>query len=92
LGIAGVGSAAAGVYFAAKASDDFSKVEKKYDPNLEKEGKNASIAAWVLCGAGAAALTTGFIVGFSGGSSSPSVALAPVVGPGSAGATLGGRF
>jgi hypothetical protein len=92
LGIAGVGSAGAGVYFAVKARDDFSKTETKYDPSLEKEGKNASVAAWVLCGAGAAALVTGLIVGFSGGSSSSSVALAPVVGPGTAGATLGGSF
>jgi hypothetical protein len=92
LGIAGVGAAGVGVYFAVKAKDDFSKVETKYDPSLEKEGKNASIAAWVLCGAGAAAVVTGLIVGFSGGSSSSSVALAPVMGPGTAGATLGGSF
>ena len=92
LGIAGVGSAAAGGYFAVKARDDFSKVQQKYDPILENEGKSASTTAWVLCGAGAAALATGLIVGFSGGSSSSSVALAPVVGPGTAGATLGGSF
>jgi hypothetical protein len=92
LGIAGLGSAGAGVYFAVKAKDDFSKVETKYNPSLEKEGKNASIAAWVLCGAGAAALATGLIVGVSGSSNSSSMALAPVVGPRIAGATLGGTF
>ena len=92
LGIAGVGSAGVGGYFAAKALDDFSKVEKKYDPSLEKQGKTEAKTAWILGGAGVAALTVAIIVGASGGSSPPAVALAPVVGPGAAGATLSGSF
>ena len=92
LGIAGIGSAGAGGYYAYKAVSDFSKVEKKYDPGLESEGKTDRKAAWILCGAGAAALTVAIIVGASGSSSSPAVALAPVVGPGAAGASLSGSF
>jgi tetratricopeptide (TPR) repeat protein len=92
LGIAGVGSAGLGGYFAYKAVDNFSKVEKKYDPSLESEGKTDRKAAWILGGAGAAALTIAIIVGASGDSSSSAVALAPIVGSGAAGASLSGRF
>jgi hypothetical protein len=81
-----------GGYFAYKAVDNFSKVEKKYDPSLESEGKTDRKAAWILGGAGAAALTIAIIVGASGDSSSSAVALAPIVGSGAAGASLSGRF
>ena len=92
LGIAGVGSAGLGGYFAYKAVDNFSKVEKKYAPSLESEAKTDRKAAWILGGVGAAALTVAIIVGASGDSSSSAVALAPMVGSGAAGASLNGRF
>lgn len=92
LGVAGVGGVAVGVVFTKMAQDKFSQVEKKYDPAAEKKGKDFATYQWVCYGSGAALLTTAIIVGASGGSSSPSVALAPVVGPGVAGATLSGSF
>jgi tetratricopeptide (TPR) repeat protein len=91
LGAVGVGSVLAGVYCTVTALDRFSKVEKKYDPSVEKEGNNFAKAQWVGYGLGAALITTAIIVGASGGSSS-SVALAPAVGPGSAGAVMSGSF
>jgi hypothetical protein len=92
LGIAGVGGVAAGGLFTALALDRFSKVEKKYDPAVEKQGKQFATLQWVCYGSGAALLTTAIIVGASGGSSTPAVALAPAVGPGIAGASLSGSF
>jgi hypothetical protein len=92
LGIAGVGSVAAGGYFTAMALDRFSKVQTKYDPALEKQGKDDAKYQWICYGAGGALLTTAIIVGATGQSSSPAVALAPAVGPGLAGATLSGSF
>src|ERR1039457_3878564 len=76
----------------ALALDRFSKVEKKYDPATEKQGKEFATLQWVCYGSGGALLTTGIIVGASGGSSSSAVALVPAVGPGLAGATLSGSF
>ena len=92
LGVTGVAAVAAGGAFTALALDRFSKVEKKYDPATEKQGKEFATLQWVCYGSGAALLTTAIIVGASGGSSSPAVALAPAVGPGLAGATLSGSF
>ena len=92
IGLASVGTAAAGGFFTAKGLDDFSKVETKYDPTLEKQGKDAINAGWICYGVGAAGLITALIIGSSGGGSSPGVALAPAVGPGTAGAVVGGRF
>ena len=92
LGIVGVGGVAAGGLFTALTLDRFSKVQKKYDPSLEKQGKEFATLQWVCYGSGAALLTTAIIVGASGGSPSPLAALAPAVGPGMAGATLGGSF
>ena len=92
LGIAGVGGVAAGGLFTALALDRFSKVEKKYDPAVEKQGKQFATLQWLCYGSGAALLTTAIIVGASGGSSAPAVALAPAVGPGIAGASLSGSF
>ena len=92
LGIAGVGGVAAGGYFTAMMLDRFSKVQKKYDPALEKEGKDDAKYQWYCYGAGGAALIAAIIVGSTGGGSSPAVSLAPAVGPGGAGATLSGSF
>jgi hypothetical protein len=92
LGGLGVGSAIAGVYCTVTALDRFSTIEKKYDPSAEKEGNTLAKVQWVGYGLGAALITTAIIVGVSGGESSPSVALAPVVGQGSAGAVLSGSF
>ena len=92
LGVVGVGGIAAGGLFTALMLDRFSKVQKKYDPSLEKQGKDYAKLQWVCYGSGAALLTTAIIVGASGGSSSSAVALAPTVGPGIAGATLSGSF
>ena len=92
LGITGVAAVVAGGAFTALALDRFSKVQKKYDPATEKQGKQFATLQWVCYGSGAALLTTAIIVGASGGSSSSAVALAPTVGPGLAGATLIGSF
>ena len=92
LGITGVGGLAAGGVCTALALDRFSKVQKKYDPAVEKQGKDFAIYQWIGYGAGAALLTTAIIVGSGGSSSPPPVALAPVVGPGAAGAALSGSF
>jgi len=92
LGIAGVGGLAAGGIFTALTLDRFSKVQTKYDPAVEKQGKAFAIAQWICYGSGSALLTTAIIVGAGGSSSPPAVALAPVVGPGAAGATLSGSF
>jgi len=91
LGIVGVGGIAAGGFFTALTLDRFHKVQTKYDPAVEKEGKKFAVLQWVCYGSGAALLTTAIIVG-SGGSSQPRVALAPAVGPGLAGASLSGSF
>ena len=91
IGITGVGALATGGLFTYLALDKFSKVESKYDPSMEKTGKNYAIGAGVCYGIGGAALVTAIILGATGGSSGP-VALAPAVGPGIAGATLSGSF
>jgi len=91
LGIVGVGGIAAGGFFTALTLDRFHKVQTKYDPAVEKEGKKFAVLQWVCYGSGAALLTTAIIVG-SGGGSQPRVALAPAVGPGLAGASLSGSF
>jgi hypothetical protein len=92
LSMSGIATIAAGGFFTFKALDDFSKVQKKYDPKLADEGKKFALAQWVCYGAGGALLLTGLIIGATGSSSSPGVALAPAVGPGRAGATLSGSF
>ncbi len=92
LGVLGGAGIVTGGVFTALALDRFSKVQKKYDPTVEKQGKQFATLQWVCYGSGAALLTTAIIVGATGGSSSSAVALAPAVGPGVAGATLSGRF
>jgi hypothetical protein len=91
LGIAGVGALATGGVLTYLALDKFSKVESKYDPSLEKSGKSLAVGAGVCYAIGGVALVSGIILGVTGGSSG-AVALAPAVGPGSAGATLSGSF
>jgi hypothetical protein len=92
LGVTGVAAVGVGAVCTFKALDDFSKVQKKYDPKLEDEGKKLATAQWVGYGVGGALLLTAIIVGSSGGGSASGVALAPAVGSGSAGATLAGTF
>ncbi len=92
LGVMGGAGLAAGGVFTALALDRFSKVQKKYDPAAEKQGKEFATLQWVCYGSGAALLTTAIIVAATGGRSSPAVALAPAVGPAAAGATLSGSF
>jgi predicted outer membrane lipoprotein len=92
LGITGVGGLAAGGVFTALALDRFSKVQRKYDPTLEKQGKDFAIYQWIGYGSGGVLLTTAILVGAGGTSSPPAVALSPVLGPGAAGATLSGSF
>ena len=92
LGVAGVGVLVAGGVCTAVALNKFSKVETKYDPTTEKQGKDFAKYQWIGYGVGAPLLIAAIIVGASGGSSSPAVALAPVIGPGAAGATLSGSF
>jgi hypothetical protein len=92
LGLTGATAVGIGALCTLKALDDFSKVQKKYDPALEDEGKRLAVAQWIGYGVGGALLVTAIVVGTSGGGSSSGVALAPVVGPGSAGATLAGTF
>jgi hypothetical protein len=92
LGIVGVGGAGLGTYFAVTAQDRFSQVQKKYDPDLEKQGKSYRTGAIICFGAGGAAILAAIIVGASGGSPSGPVALEPMVGPQVAGARLSGRY
>jgi tetratricopeptide (TPR) repeat protein len=92
LGIAGVGSAGLGTYFAITAQDRFSKVEKKFDPTLEKQGKSYRTGAWICFGAGGAALLAAVIVGSTGGSSSGTVAMSPMVLPSGAGAVVSAHY
>ena len=91
IGITGVGALVAGGIFTFKSQDDFKKVETKYDPSLEKQGKNYAVGAGICYGVGGAAILGAIILGVTGGSSGQ-VALAPAVGPGVAGATLSGSF
>jgi hypothetical protein len=91
LGIAGVGVLGGGGYLSYLAMDRFNQIEKKYDPDKEKQAKNYVIGAGVCYGVGGAVLLTAIIIGATGGSSGQ-VALAPTVGPGMAGAALGGSF
>jgi tetratricopeptide (TPR) repeat protein len=91
LGIIGAAGVGAGAYCTVVALDRFSKVEKQYDPAVERDGKNYAKYQWIGYGAGGALIATALIVGFSGGRSS-SLALAPTVGPSSAGAFVSKSF
>lgn len=91
LGIVGVGGLGGGGYLTYLAKQRFDDVEVKYDRDKESQGKRYVIGAGICYGAGGALLLTAIIVGATGGSAGP-VALAPVVGPSMAGASLGGSF
>jgi hypothetical protein len=92
--LGGVGAAAiiTGGICSLMAASRFSDVEKKYDPGKESDGKIFAAVQWIGYGVGAAAVTTAVILALTGGHSSGPVALAPVVGPGQAGAAVGGSF
>lgn len=91
LGGVGAASVLAGVYCTTLALDRFSKVEKRYDSDAEKEGKAFAAAQWVGYGLGAALITTAVIVGTTGSASS-AVAFAPSIAPDGAGAIVTGQF
>jgi len=92
LGFAGFTTLGVGGYWTYKGLKDFRTVEDKYDPAVEKRGKDTMTNAYVCYGVGGAAVLVAIIVGASGGSSSPEVALAPFVGPGGGGAVVSGSF
>jgi hypothetical protein len=92
LGGVGVAALVTGGVCSLMAASKFSDVAKKYDPGKESDGKTFATVQWVGYGVGAAAVTTAVILAVTRPSSSGSVAFAPAVGPGQAGAVLGGRF
>ena len=91
IGITGVGALAAGGVFVYMAHKKAGDLASKYDPSQDSQRKNYAIGSGVCFGVGGAALITAIIIGATGGSSGQ-VALAPAVGPGSAGAILSGSF
>jgi hypothetical protein len=92
LGGVGVAALVTGGVCTLMATSRFSDVEKKYDPGKESDGKTFATAQWIGYGVGAAAITTAVILAVTSKSSSGTVALAPTVGPGQAGAALSGSF
>jgi hypothetical protein len=95
----GVASLGAGVLFNLKANSMISDMKTTvdgYSPSKNSEHDTYKTLAWVGYGVGAACVVTGAIlygVGLKAkSSSSPSVALVPVVGAGQAGAVLTGAF
>jgi hypothetical protein len=89
VGVAGIVTGAVCTY---QALDDFSQVEKKYDPSLENRGKDFAAAQWVGYGAGGALVVAGIVLGATGNNPSSKVVFVPAVGPGSATATVAGTF
>jgi surface antigen len=92
LGGVGVAALVSGGVCTLMATSRFSDVEKKYDPGKESDGKAFATAQWIGYGVGAAAVTTAVILAVTAKNASGTVALAPTVGPGQAGAALSGRF
>lgn len=92
LGGVGVAALVTGGVCTLMATSRFSDVEKKYDPGKERDGKTFATVQWIGYGVGAAAVTTAVILAVTGKRSSGSVALAPAVVSGQAGAVVGGRF
>jgi tetratricopeptide (TPR) repeat protein len=92
LGGVGVAALAAGGVFTGLALKDFSDIEKKYDRGKESQGKTYATLQWVGYGVGGAAVVTAVILLATGRDAPKSVALAPTVGPGIAGAVLSGSF
>lgn len=92
LGGVGVAALVTGGVCTLMANSKFSDVEKKYDPGKESDGKTFATVQWIGYGVGAAAVTTAVILAVTGKRSSGSVALAPAVASGQAGAVVSGRF
>ena len=92
LGGVGVAALATGGVFTGLALKDFSDIEKKYDRGKESQGKTYAALQWVGYGVGGAAVVTAVILLATGRDAPKSVALAPTVGPGIAGAALSGSF
>lgn len=92
LGGVGVAALVTGGVCTLMATSRFSDVEKKYDPGKESDGKTFATVQWIGYGVGAAAVTTAVILAVTGKRSSGSVALAPAVASGQAGAVVSGRF
>jgi len=94
VGIAGV---VTGLALNLKANSVAKSIEppNTYDRGTESSRKSYEVWSWVGYGAGAAGIVTGtvlYIIGWSSGQNTDRLALAPVVGPNFAGATLRGDF
>ena len=92
LGGVGVVGLVAGGFLTYFALSDFSDIQTKYDPGKYSDGKACSIGQFVAYGLGGAAIVTAIILLATGQDAPKSVALAPAVGPGMAGAALSGTF
>jgi tetratricopeptide (TPR) repeat protein len=92
LGGVGVAGLVAGGFLSYLASSNFSDIENKYDPGKHNDGKTYANFQWLGYGVGGAAIVTAVILLATGRDAPKSVALAPAVGPGMAGAALSGTF
>ena len=92
LGGVGVAALVTGGVFTGLALKDFSDIEHKYDRGKESQGKTYAALQWVGYCVGGAAIVTAVILLATGRDAPKSVALAPTVGPGIAGAVLSGSF
>jgi hypothetical protein len=92
IGGVGVVGVAVGGVCTYLALSDFSDIKKKYDPSKDSQGKTYATVQWVGYGVGAAAIVTAVILLATGNDAPKSVALAPALGPGMAGAALSGSF
>lgn len=75
--------------------DDAIAPGSQFDKSKDDSSKTFRTMGWVAVGVGAAAVATGvtlYVLGARAASSEPSVALTPMVAPGTGGATLFGRF
>lgn len=99
LAIAGVGAGlfVVGAIFGAVAKSQSKKVEDaakagdRFDPSVEKLGKNAQTLQWVGYVLGVAGIATGIVLYATAPrpeTSAPSVALAPMIGPTAGGALV----
>ena len=92
LGGAGVALLAMGGAFTYVALTDFSDIQTQYDPSKESQGKTFAALQWLGYGLGGAAIVTAVILIATVRDTPKSGAIAPAVGPGSAGAALSGSF
>ena|SRR5450631_4162627 len=95
VGLVGIGG---GVYFSLRArslSDSVSNASR-YSPADAQSGKNAAVLQWFCYGAGGAALVTGALLYWRGGTQgrekATSFSLAPLVAPSSVGLASVGTF